>query len=148
MKVRDLMTPSVRSCAPDAPVADAARLMWEHDCGFVPVVDEGARPIGVVTDRDICMGMMIRGTAEAQVRVDELMVKDVFTCREDAEMSDVHTLMRAHQVRRVPVVDAEGHLTGVITLNDLVLKAPSRKARDEVLKTIEAVSRHYESAEV
>lgn len=147
MKVKDLMTPGVWSCAPDAPVAEAARLMWEHDCGFMPVVDEGARPIGVVTDRDICMGMMMRGTAEAQVPVRELMGKEVFTCSEDAEVAAVHAVMRDRQVRRVPVVDAEGQLTGVVTLNDMVLKAANRKARDEVFKTLQTVSRHYESAE-
>lgn len=152
MKARDLMTPDVLTCRPDEPMAAAARIMWERDCGIVPVVDALGRPIGVVTDRDLCMASFTRNEALSRMPVRDAMAKEVFACREDDEESAIHDAMREHRVRRIAVVDKAGRLRGVVSLNDLVLHAvrkgdttDTRRGR-EVVRTVTEISRHREVA--
>ena len=87
MKARDLMTPDVATCRPDEPMAEAARIMWERDCGIVPVVDAEGRPVGVVTDRDLCMASFTRNEPLSRMPVRDAMAKEVFSCREDDDES-------------------------------------------------------------
>ena len=148
MKARNLMTRDVATCRPEDAMTVAARIMWEHDCGIVPVVDGEGRVIGVVTDRDLCMASYTRSEPLSRMCVRDAMAKEVFLCSDEAEEGAVHDTMREHQVRRLPVVDGEGRLQGVISLNDLVLQAaakgaPERRWRD-VAKTLTEISRHRE----
>jgi len=148
MKVKKLMHEDVAACSVDAPISEAARIMWEKDCGFVPVVDEGRRLAGIVTDRDIAMAGLMTGLPLGLVRVREIMTDEVAACDPDDEITDAHSVMREFQVRRLPVVDAEDHLLGVISLNDLVneafagrSKAQQKRQRDTA-RTLAEISRH------
>jgi CBS domain-containing protein len=154
MKAKSLMTPNVAACHPDDPMAEAARIMWEHDCGVVPVVDAEGRPVGIVTDRDLCMASYTRNEPLSRMPVRDVMAKEVHCCRVDDDEGAVHAAMRAYQVRRLPIVDADGRLAGIVSLNDLALQAAtnrtpvSAKRQREVARTLTEVSRHREAAAV
>jgi CBS domain-containing protein len=119
MKVEDIMTRDVRSCAPEETLSSAAQIMWEVDCGAVPVVDSERRVIGIITDRDICMASHLQGVPLADARVGSAMARDVKCCGPYETPATVQALMQQHKIRRVPVVDAERRLIGIITLADL-----------------------------
>ena len=145
MKVKKLMQADLAACSPDAPIAEAAKIMWERDCGFIPVVEDGALA-GVLTDRDICMSALMTGLPLGLIRVREVMSDEVQTCGPDDDVNAVHAILRDSQIRRLPVVGDEGELLGVISLNDLVneayegrSKAASKRQRDAG-KTLAAIS--------
>jgi CBS domain-containing protein len=142
--VRDVMTRAVATCTPDAPLAQAAGIMWGRDCGFVPVTDvETGALLGVVTDRDACMAAYIQGHALADIPVHTAMTRDVATVREDEPLWHAHALMRERQVRRLPVVDEARRVVGVVSLNDVALHAVSREGeRVDVATTLGEVCRH------
>jgi CBS domain-containing protein len=153
MKAKDLMTRDVAACRPDEPMAAAARIMWEHDCGVVPVLD-GQKVVGVVTDRDLCMAAFTRNRPLSGMAVRDAMAKRVFSCHEGDDEAKVHAAMREHQVRRLPVVDDEGRLLGIVSLNNLALRSAAAKGSAaekglrEVARTLIDISRHREPATV
>ena len=123
MKVRQIMKTGVGACRPDDNGSSAARIMWERDCGFVPVVDEHSHVLAVVTDRDLCMAAYTQGKSLPEIPVRRAMSKEVWSCRPDDDLSKAETSMREHQVRRLPVTDGEGQLKGVLSLSDITREA-------------------------
>jgi CBS domain-containing protein len=121
MKVRELMTSPAHSCQPQDTLAHAARLLWDHDCGILPIVDRDGRVGATITDRDICMAAMTRGSRLEDLRVAESMSRGLFTCGPDDDVSIAADRMIEHQVHRLPVVDAEGKLCGLLSLNDIAV---------------------------
>jgi CBS-domain-containing membrane protein len=117
--IGQLMRTEVHRVAGDASANDAARLMWDKDVGAVPVVDESGRLIGIVTDRDIAMAAYLRGMNLWDIPVGSLMTREVISAHADDSTSDVSALMSRRQVRRVPIVDDQGVLIGIVSLNDL-----------------------------
>ena len=118
MKVADLMNRFVEFIEAEAPVREAAVLMGELDVGGLPV-GSAERIEGIVTDRDILYRVVARGLDPAAVRVAEVLSRPVVSCTEDDTIQTAMDLMAAHHIRRMPVVDANGHVTGWITLSDL-----------------------------
>jgi CBS domain-containing protein len=130
MKVSEVMTEKVLYCRQDASANAAAQLMWENNCGAVPIVDENLKPVGILTDRDICMAAYTQGLPLGSILVTSAMARE-----------PVHRLMRAHQIRRLPVVDAQGKISGVVALADLARAAQGREALEvEVGRTLTAIS--------
>jgi CBS domain-containing protein len=127
MKVEELMTTEVGSCRPYDGADQAARIMWEQDCGAAPVVDQDGRVVAVLTDRDICMAAFTQGRALGDIRVSSAMSRTLWSCRPEDDVKNAEKSMRAHQVRRLPVVDVEGRLVGILSLSDLARKAMSAK---------------------
>ncbi len=119
MHVLELMTAAAKSCGPDDTVQLAAQIMWDNDCGVVPVVDDDGRVIGMVTDRDICMAACMHGKPLWQIPVSNAMARHVYAVREHDRVEIAEALMRRVRVRRVPVLDANGRLTGILSMNDL-----------------------------
>ena len=119
MKVRDLMTSGVASIDSDDSLSSAARMMWECDCGVIPVTREG-RVLGVITDRDICMASWIRNQPLSELRISDSMSRELFSCSPDDNVSVAERLMQSRQIRRLPVIDREGHLVGILSLADIV----------------------------
>jgi CBS-domain-containing membrane protein len=111
------MTTNVKSCGIDDNLQRAAQIMWENDCGAVPVVDGDGRVVGMVTDRDICMSAYTRGLALWQIPVSSAMANQVHGVREEDPLEAVEALMRRARIRRVPVLDAEARLRGILSLN-------------------------------
>ncbi len=148
MKVADVMTKSVRSCAPSCTLNEAAREMWENDCGVVPVVDTSRTVVGMITDRDICMAAYTRGRPLNEIPVEQVMARKLLACRPDSSLTEAEETMRTAQVRRLPVTDERGALVGLITLNDIAraatapngraAKSPDIKA-DVVLRTLAGI---------
>ncbi len=128
MKVRELMTADAKACGPSDSLNRAAQLMWENDCGAIPVVDEELRVIGMVTDRDICMAAYTQGRTLKQSLVDSAMSKGAFTCALGDDIAAADKLMCERQVRRLPVVDDEGRLAGIISLSDIAREADRERA--------------------
>ncbi len=129
MNVEDVMTREVRTCGPTDSLSLAARLMWDGDLGCVPVVDNTNKPIGVLTDRDVCMAAMFHDVPLSRLAVAGSMSTTVHGAHIGDSMSSAVELMRTKQVRRLPVVDPAGQLCGLISLNDVALatgEAPVR----------------------
>jgi CBS domain-containing protein len=123
MAIGEICTRDVVLARRDMSVREAARLMREYHVGALVVVDEtgeGRRPVGVLTDRDIVVGIVAKGLDPDGLRVDEVMAPQVITASERAGVAETVELMRAKGVRRVPVVDARGMLVGIVAADDLV----------------------------
>jgi CBS domain-containing protein len=118
-KVSEVMTAAVKSCPAASSVNDAAQIMWENDCGCVPVVDEDARVVGIVTDRDLAMATYTQGRPLFDIVIEPVMSKKVVTCGPDDTVSFALKLMRDARVHRLPVVDDAGKLVGVLSLSDI-----------------------------
>jgi CBS-domain-containing membrane protein len=121
MKVRELMSSPAYTCCPQDTLEHAARQLWDHDCGMLPVLDRDGRVLAAITDRDICMGALSRGRRLADLRVADSMSSDVATCTANEDVAVVARRMAERQVHRLPVVDDKGVLCGIVTLNDLAL---------------------------
>jgi CBS domain-containing protein len=140
MRVRQVMTPNPACCTPAVTAQEAARLMRDHDCGAIPVIeDERQRKlIGIVTDRDLA----IRGFAEGRgpaTLVRELMTDDPVTSVEEDSVEDLRQIMVEQLVRRVPVVDEDGRLVGIVAQADLARVEGAATDR-EVGRVVEAIS--------
>ncbi len=119
MKVLELMTTTAKSCGPNDNLELAAQIMWENDFGVVPVVDDDGRVVGMVTDRDACMAAYTQGKPLRQILVSNAMAKHVHGVRENELVEAAEALMRRVRVRRVPVLDGDGRLRGILSMNDL-----------------------------
>ncbi|MCC6751113.1 MAG: CBS domain-containing protein [Deltaproteobacteria bacterium] len=123
MKVRDVMTVKVQTCGADATLQTAARIMWSHDCGAVPVVDEENRVVGMLTDRDVAMTACVQGHALSELHVRAAMSRQIFTCGPDASLEEAERTMREHGVRRLAVVGEDYRLVGILSLDDIAREA-------------------------
>lgn len=119
MKVKDLMATEVKCCAASDTLNTAAQMMWDNDIGCVPVVDQERHVIGMLTDRDVCMAAFIQGVPLAGSLVTSAMSKQVFSCTPERDIAEAERLMREKQIRRLPVIDAQGRVAGIISLNDI-----------------------------
>jgi CBS domain-containing protein len=125
MRVDQLMTRQVQSCGPDDMLDRAAQIMWDNDIGCLPVCsgDGANRVVGVITDRDICMSAMFKRKPLRELRVSDAMAHQVLTCRPSDSLTEVERIMREARIRRLPAVDAQGALLGMVTLADLAREA-------------------------
>ena len=130
MKVQDVMISPARSCTPEAAIVDAARTMWENHCGALPVLDDDGEPVGIITDRDICMVLVRKNRFPARIAVREVMTPHPFTCQPQDDVEEALTIMAEDRVRRLPVVSAEGHLVGIVSISDVAAALSS--GRQEV----------------
>jgi len=130
MRVEQLMTKQVKSCGPDDTLDRAAQLMWDNDCGCLPVCagNGASRVVGVITDRDICMCALFQGKSLRDLRVSGAMARQVQVCRAGDALADAEKTMRAARIRRLPVVDAQGALIGIIALADLAREAARERS--------------------
>jgi CBS domain-containing protein len=141
MRVDDIMTRDVAACAQDDTLNRAAELMWERDCGVIPV-REGKRVVGVVTDRDCCMAAYTKGRRLDEIGVGETMSREVNACAPGDTLAEVERRMAQFQIRRMPVLN-DGHLVGIVSMNDIALAAQRGQASpDEIAETLAAVCRH------
>jgi CBS domain-containing protein len=140
MRVGDIMTPNPVCCTPDSTAREVATLMRDNDCGSIPVVENGEakRLVGMVTDRDLA----VRGYAAGKgpdTRVRELMTEAPITSAPEDEVEIVREVMVAQQVRRVPVVDKDGAVVGIVAQADIALEEGAASDQ-EVGRVVEAIS--------
>ena len=151
MTVRDLQTSNVKTVSPDTDLAVVARLMWEGDCGAVPVVTDDRKVIGMITDRDICIASATRARPPAEIRAGEVITNHgVHAVKPDDDVRVAMRTMRKHKVRRLPVVDREQRLAGIVSINDLAINAssslPDSVPAQEFLETFQAICAHEKHA--
>jgi CBS domain-containing protein len=127
------MTANPASCRPEAPIAQVAQLMIDHDCGQIPVVDADNKPLGVVTDRDIAVRLVAQGRQQATAA--DAMSTPCQSVRTDGDVQDAVRMMEANKIRRVPVVDGHGRLAGIVSIADLAL-AGKQEATAQVVKQV------------
>lgn len=144
-KVADVMTSRVKSCPALATLNDAANVMWEHDCGWVPIIDHEEQVIGVVTDRDIAMASYTQGRALYDIPIQSVSSKKIVACEADDTISLALKRMRDAKIHRMPVVDSAGKLVGLISLSDVAraIEIDSGSARAnpaiELAETVAAI---------
>ena len=141
MKVKEIMTPNAKAIWLTESLADAAQLMWENDCGVLPIIKDGRKVIGMITDRDICMAVAMSDRNPSGVSVEEVMTGQVYSVYPEDDLDQALEAMQEHKIRRLPVVNAEGELEGILSMNDVMLNADSTKS-DDVVKTYQAICRH------
>lgn len=148
MKVAQIMTQAVRICHFHDSLKRAAHIMWDFDLGCLPVVDLESKLIGVITDRDICMAAYTQGRALHDLRVEGAMAIQPQSVRDNDSVASVERKMREHQVHRVPVIDADAHVVGMLSINDVVREAVRERESggedilsSDVLSTLAAIRR-------
>ena len=134
---RDVMTEHPACCKLETPLDQVARLMVQHDCGEIPVIDAAQHVVGVITDRDIVVRLVADGKNPAAYAAEACMSQLVVTVPVDASLKDVLTTMEKHQTRRVPVVDERGSCVGMIAQADLAWTGGAR----DVAELVREVSR-------
>ena len=151
MTVKELQTSNVKTVSPDTDLAVVAKLMWEGDCGAVPVVTDDRKVIGMITDRDICIASATRAKPPAEIRAGEVITNHgVHAVKPDDDVRVAMRTMRKHKVRRLPVVDREQRLAGIVSINDLAINAssslPDSVPAQEFLETFQAICAHEKHA--
>ena len=155
MKVREVMRQQAVFCGLETTLASAVELMRKTGCGFLPVVGEGANVIGVITDRDICIALGTRNQKPTDALVQDVMLPEqytfpkLFTCSPEDDIRCVLKTMRMEKVRRIPVVDREGVLVGILSMDEIVLRATEHAEKSgisyrDVVDTYKAICRHQE----
>jgi CBS domain-containing protein len=120
--------------------------MWENDCGVLPIIKDGRKVIGMITDRDICMALAMRDTNPSRISVEEVMTGQVYAVNSEDDVDLALQAMRDHRIRRLPVVTPDGELEGMLSMNDVVLKANGAGAGSikykDVVRTYQAIGKH------
>lgn len=119
MRVEERMTKDICCCRTEDSLATAARQLWDRDCGCLPVVDDRGHVLGMITDRDICMAAMTTGKALTELLVAYAMARNVAVTRPSDSLHEAEMIMRARSVRRLPVLDEQNRVIGILSCNDL-----------------------------
>jgi CBS domain-containing protein len=152
MFVHELMTHEVGTCGPDTTLESAAIIMWERNCGAVPVVDQAGTPVGVITDRDIAMSAAMTHKPLWEISVEEVLNgRHAYTCRANDDIKTAMRTMWAQHVRRLPVIDDGGHVTGILSVDDVAARAergsrgapPPPLSFDDAMTTLKSVAHHH-----
>jgi CBS domain-containing protein len=151
MRVSELMSRQVQSCRPGDSLEQVARIMWEYDCGGVPVCAGNGitRVVGVITDRDICMCALLQGRPLRELSVSTALAdRKLHACQPGDSLDRAERMMREARVRRLPVVDAAGSLVGMLSLADIAREASREQSLEhrevtelEVNETLAAICR-------
>ncbi len=153
MLVQHVMTQTVHRCTAEQPASDAAHLMWKFEVGSLPVVDGEGQPIGMITDRDVCLAAYQFGRPLKEISVASAMSKGVFTCKLDDSVTEAERTMRDWQILRLPVIDVMGKLVGILSLSDIVrhragslLERGREWVNGDILDTLQAIGRRRHDA--
>src|ERR1700693_2636139 len=146
MRVKDVMVRTAASCKPQSNLAEATEILWNRNCVMLPVLNSQGDVIGVVTDGDICIALGTRNRLAGEIPVEEIISWKLFLCKPDEDIRSALMTMAREQVRRLPVINAEGKLEGILSMDDVILHAdrttPGKTADltcDEVVETLKNV---------
>ncbi len=148
MNVKELMCNDVVSCNLSSTLDEVALKMWNNDCGAVPIVDDQNKPIGIITDRDIAIGAAMKHRSLGDITTDEVNNgRTVFTCQQEDDVKTAQATMQSEKIRRLPVVDEQGHLSGMVSIGDLVSYSQQRKGAKlpyaDTMTTLKSVTGHH-----
>jgi CBS domain-containing protein len=143
MKARDVMTHTAVFCTAENNVGEAVEMMWVRNCGMLPLVGVDGKLAGVLTDRDICIALSTRNRLAGELQVAEIATKNVFTCNPEDEIHEVLQTIADKQVRRLPVVDKDGKLLGILSMDDVIAHGDLNKwegccelSSEEIIKSL------------
>ncbi len=127
MKIEQIMQRNVSVCTQDDNLNTAARLMWDNDCGCIPIISANGNGavIGMLSDRDICMAAYTQGKTLAEIPVTVAMAGSVLSCKPSDDLALAEAMMREAHIHRIPVVDDNGAVVGIVSLTDLARNALS-----------------------
>ena len=147
MKVKDIMMGTPYYCQPETNLGSATELMWNANCGFLPVESAEGRVIGVITDRDICVALGTRNCPAGEVTVAEVLTGKLYSCAPDDDIHMALQTLKEAAVRRLPVISQKGTLVGVLSMDDILLRAEPTSlgktpelSSDEVIRTFRSIT--------
>ena len=136
MKVREIMTSNPATCSPETPFQSVARTMEQQDCGAIPIITSaGTGVVGIVTDRDIVIRAVAKGRNPLELTAEACMTSPCVTITDEADVAECVKLMEDHNVRRMPVVDGQGKLVGIVAQADIA-RHESRRETGELVKNL------------
>lgn len=137
MQVKDVMTPDPACCTADSSLREVAKLMVDHDCGEIPVVESKGtkQPIGVITDRDIVVRSVAKGNNPLDLTAADCMSKPCVTVTPEMSIEECGNILETNKIRRVPVVDQSGDVCGIVAVADIALRAGGN-VTTEVVKEV------------
>ena len=148
MKVKDVMMRTAASCGPETNLGAAVEILWDRNCGILPIVDTGKKVIGVVTDRDICIALGTRNRLPSDITVGEVTSGKLFACAAEDDIRSAMATMARAKVRRLPVLTVDGKLEGILSMDDITMHSATRTGKgatelshDDVVETLKAVYR-------
>lgn len=142
MKVKKIMTKDVGTCSTGENLGKAVFIMWQRDCGIVPVLDGDEKVVGMITDRDICIALTTRNQRASEVLVNDLTRENLISCSPEDSVNSVLKTMAMHKIRRLPVVGKKGNLIGMISIADILrLKKKKKSLKKHIARTLEAISK-------
>lgn len=148
MNVQDVMMRTPASCSLDTNLGSAVEILWNRNCGMLPVLDAEGRVAGVITDRDICIALGTRSQTAGEIAVQQAISGRLIACRPEDDVRAALAAMGNAKVRRLPVVDPQGKLLGILSMDDVVLHAnasvlgrPPELSHDEVMEALKQVYR-------
>lgn len=139
------MKKRVGFCRPQDGLTEAAKIMWQKDCGVVPVVDEKKKVIGMITDRDICIAVASREQLASQIKAGELIKgKKVISCSADEKIEAALRKMKRNSIKRLPIVGEKGELVGILSITDLLLTVrKNKKLKKQIYSTLKAIGKPH-----
>ena len=140
-QIRDVMTPNPQCVTEKDSLREVARIMKDQDTGVVPVLD-GKKIVGMVTDRDIVVRCIAEGKNPLDARVNEVMTKSVRKVQEDATINEVIGLMTSSEIRRVPVVNRNDEIVGIVSMGDIAIESDNKKVGDAMESISQAPPNH------
>lgn len=120
MKVVELMTGTPACCRPETNLGEAVELMWNYNCGILPVVDTDEKVVGVITDRDICVALGTRNKPPGNIIVSEVASPKAICCKREDDVRSALAAMAEARIRRLPVINDQGKLVGILSMDDVV----------------------------
>jgi CBS domain-containing protein len=146
MKVQDVMMRTPAFCSPETNLGAAVEILWNRNCGMLPIVDSQQKVVGIVTDRDLCVAMGTRNRLPGDISVSEVASGNVYSCKPGDDIHAALETMKKQKVRRLAVVNETGALEGILSMDDVVLHAEAGGAgrtaelsRAEIVDTLRQV---------
>jgi len=145
MKVGDIMSLEPQCCGINTSLDEIASKMWEFNCGAIPVVDDNHQPTGLITDRDITMCCTLNHKAPWELQASTITGnRELFICSQEDDIDIAMAIMKDKKVRRLPVTDKDGYLTGILSIDDIVARSNKTKTAkalsyDTTMNTLKAV---------
>jgi len=152
MKVENFMVRDVKFCNPNNNLAEVVEIMWNGGCGTLPVLNDSGQLWSMITDRDICIALGTRNLRASEVHVSDVAAPRYFACAADDDIYTALKTMAAQEVRRLPVVDDEHKLVGILSIDDVILHAKagseinfdSKRTLDAgLITTLKAICMHH-----
>jgi CBS domain-containing protein len=143
MKVQDVMMRTPASCSPETNLGAAVEILWNRNCGMLPIIDPQQKVVGVVTDRDLCVALGTRNRLPGDINVSEVASGNVYSCRPEDDIHLALETMGKQKVRRLAVVNKTGALEGILSMDDVVLHAEAGRAAElshaQIVETLRQV---------